>query len=181
MSRVGKRPIPIPAGVTVTLDPPRVTVKGPRGELSKALPDVCEIKLEGDEVLVTRPSEDRIHRSMHGLTRTLVANMVEGVSQGFSKDLEVVGVGWKAESKGKELVLTLGYSHPIHYPTPEGITLETPEPTKIKVSGNDKQQVGQVAAEIRNFRRPEPYKGKGVKYADEQIQRKAGKTAASGA
>jgi large subunit ribosomal protein L6 len=181
MSRVGKRPIPIPAGVTVTLDAPRITVKGPKGELSKALPDVCEVKQEGEEVVVTRPSEDRIHRSMHGLTRTLVANMIEGVNQGFSKDLEIVGVGWKAEAKGSELVLTLGFSHPIHYPSPEGITLETPEPTKIKVSGMDKQQVGQVAAEIRNFRRPEPYKGKGVKYADEQIQRKAGKTAASGA
>ena len=181
MSRVGKRPIPIPAGVTVSLDLPRVTVKGPRGELSQTLPDVCEIKQEGDDVVVTRPSEGRIQRSMHGLTRTLVANMIEGVSQGFSKDLEIVGVGWKAESKGKELVLTLGFSHPIHYPAPEGITLETPEPTKIKVSGNDKQQVGQVAAEIRSFRRPEPYKGKGIKYADEQIQRKAGKTAASGA
>ena len=129
---------------------------------------------------VTRPSDDRVHRSMHGLTRTLVANMIEGVSNGYSKELEVVGVGWKAETKGKELVLTLGYSHPIHYPAPEGISIETPEPTKIKVSGIDKQQVGQVAAEIREFRRPEPYKGKGVKYVDEQIQRKAGKTAVGG-
>ena len=180
MSRVGKKPIPIPSGVTVTLDLPRVTVKGPRGELSQTVPEVCEIKHEGEEIVVTRPSDDRLHRSMHGLTRTLVANMIEGVSQGFSKELEVVGVGWKAESKGKELVLTLGFSHPIHYPAPEGITLETPEPTKIKVSGIDKQQVGQVAAEIREFRRPEPYKGKGVKYADEQIQRKAGKTAVGG-
>jgi len=165
----------------VTLDLPMVTVKGPKGELKRELPPFCEIKQEGDTILVTRSTNDRIHRSMHGLTRTLLSNMVDGVSQGFSKDLEIIGVGYKAEVKGKELVLNLGFSHLINYPVPEGITIETPEPTKVKVSGIDKQQVGQVAAEIRSYRPPEPYKGKGVRYANEQVQRKAGKTAASGA
>ncbi len=171
----------IPAGVTISLNLPEVTVKGPKGELRQNLPTVCDVQQEGDTLLVTRSTDDRKDRSMHGLTRTLLANMVEGVTEGFSKELEIIGVGYKAEVKGKEIVLTLGYSHVIHYPMPEGITIEAPELTKIKVSGVDKQKVGQVAAEIRNFRPPEPYKGKGVKYVDEQIQRKAGKTAASGA
>ena len=181
MSRVGLKPIPIPSGVTVTLDLPAVTVKGPKGELKQNVPTVCDIKQEGDTIFVTRSTESREHRSMHGLTRTLISNMVDGVNTGFSKELEIIGVGYKAEAKGKELVLTLGFSHPVNYPIPEGITIETPEPTKVKVSGIDKQQVGQVAAEIRAYRRPEPYKGKGVKYIDEQIQRKAGKTAAGAA
>lgn len=178
MSRVGLQPIPVPAGVTVTIDAPTVTVKGPKGELSRDLSPLCRVKQEGDTILVTRETDDRIERSMHGLTRTLVANMVHGVTQGYTKDLEIVGVGYKAEVKGSTLVLTLGFSHPVNYALPDGIAAATPEPTKIQVSGIDKQKVGQVAAEIRAFRKPEPYKGKGVKYADEQIQRKAGKAGA---
>ena len=181
MSRVGLKPIEIPSGVTVTLDLPKVTAKGPKGEISQDVPTVCEIKMEGDTIYVTRDSDDRTLRSMHGLTRTLIANLIEGVSTGFKKELEIIGVGYKAESKGKELILTLGFSHPVNYPIPEGIKIETPEPTKITVSGINKQVVGQVAAEIRGYRPPEPYKGKGVKYVTEQIQRKAGKTAAGGA
>jgi large subunit ribosomal protein L6 len=156
---------------------PVVTVKGPKGTLTQTVPDLCDVKMEGDTIFVTRPAETRELRSMHGLTRTLIANMVDGVSQGFSKELEIVGVGYKAEAQGKKLVLTLGFSHPINFDVPEGITIETPEPTKIKVSGIDKQQVGQIAANIRGLRPPEPYKGKGVKYIDEYIQRKAGKSA----
>ena len=174
-------PINVPSGVEVKLNLPEVTVKGPKGELKQNVPMICEIKQEGDTINVTRSSDDREHRSMHGLTRALIANMVEGVFTGFAKELEIVGVGYKAEVKGKELILVVGYSHPVHYPVPEGITIETPEPTKIKVSGIDKQKVGQVAAEIRGYRKPEPYKGKGIKYIDEQIQRKAGKTAAGAA
>lgn len=180
MSRVGLKPIPVPSGVSVELKLPQVTVKGPKGTLTQTVPTLCEIKQEGDTIYVTRPEETREHRSMHGLTRTLVANMVKGVSEGFAKDLEIVGVGYKAESKGKTVVLTLGYSHPINFEAPDGITIEVPEPTKVRVVGIDKQQVGQVAALIRGFRPPEPYKGKGVKYAGEFIQRKAGKSAASG-
>lgn len=181
MSRVGKKPIEIPSGVTVTIDGETVTVKGPKGTISRTLPATCEIKQEGNTINVTRPAETRLHRQMHGLTRSLVSNMVIGVSKGFSIDLEIVGVGYKAESKDKEIVLNLGFSHPIHYPLPEGVTAEVPEPTKIRISGFEKDKVGQVAAEIRGFRPPEPYKGKGVKYAGEIIKRKAGKTAASGA
>lgn len=177
MSRVGLKPIPIPSNVTVTLKLPEVTVKGPKGELSQRVPTICEIKQEGEEILVTRSSDERRRRQMHGLTRTLIANMVQGVSEGFQKELEIVGVGYKAEAKGKQLVLTVGYSQPVNYPVPEGITIETPEPTKVRVSGIDKQKVGQVAAEIRGFKPPEPYKGKGIRYAGEQVQRKAGKTA----
>lgn len=180
MSRVGLKPIPIPSGVTVELDMPTVTVKGPKGTLTQVLPSTCDVAMDGDTVRVSRPQETRVHRSMHGLTRTLLANMIDGVSVGFSKELEIVGVGYKAEAKGNTLVLTIGYSHPINYAVPEGITIETPEPTKVKVSGIDKQKVGQVAAEIRGFRPPEPYKGKGIKYVTEQIQRKAGKTAVGG-
>jgi large subunit ribosomal protein L6 len=180
MSRVGLKPIIVPSNVTVTMNLPEVHVKGPKGELKRTVPTLCDIKQEGDTIQVTRKTDDREHRSMHGLTRSLIANMVEGVSNGFSKELEIIGVGYKAEMKGKELVLTLGFSHPIHVPPPEGISFETPELTKVKVLGIDKQQVGQTAAEIRGFRPPEPYKGKGVKYIDEQIQRKAGKTAVSG-
>jgi len=180
MSRVGLKPIPIPSGVTVDLKMPVVTVKGPRGTLTQTVPDLCDVRMEGDTIFVTRPAETRELRSMHGLTRTLIANMVDGVSQGFSKELEIVGVGYKAEAQGRKLVLTLGFSHPINFDVPEGITIETPEPTKIKVSGIDKQQVGQIAANIRGLRPPEPYKGKGVKYIDEYIQRKAGKSAVGG-
>jgi large subunit ribosomal protein L6 len=181
MSRVGRKPIPIPSGVTVTIKAPEVTVKGPKGTLSRSLPPTCRVEEQDGHLLVTRASDDRVQRSLHGLTRALLANMIVGVSAGFSKDLEIVGVGYKAEVKGKALVLALGYSHPVNYAIPEGISIETPEPTKIRVSGADREQVGQVAAEIRGFRPPEPYKGKGVKYAGEHIQRKAGKSAASGA
>jgi len=180
MSRVGLKAITLPAGVTVEVNLPTVTVKGPKGSLTRDLPETCGVEQDGGTVRVTRPSESREHRSMHGLTRTLLANMVDGVSKGFSKDLEIIGVGYKAEAKGSTLVLTLGFSHPINFAVPEGITVETPEPTKIRVSGIDKHRVGQVAADIRGLRPPEPYKGKGVKYVTEQIQRKAGKTAASG-
>jgi large subunit ribosomal protein L6 len=180
MSRVGLKPINVPSGVTVDLDLPSVTVKGPKGTLTQALPPACDVKMEGNLVYVTRPQETRTHRSLHGLTRTLLSNMIEGVSKGFSQELEIVGVGYKAEAKGKALVLTIGFSHPINYAIPDGIAIETPEPTRVKVLGIDKQKVGQVAADIRAFRPPEPYKGKGIKYVKEQIQRKAGKTAASG-
>ncbi|MCH7549071.1 MAG: 50S ribosomal protein L6 [Candidatus Krumholzibacteriota bacterium] len=180
MSRVGLKPINVPSGVSVTLNLPEVTVKGPKGELKQNFSTICDIKLDGDTLYVTRDSNERTHRSMHGLTRTLLANMVEGVNVGFAKELEIIGVGYKAEIKGKEIVLTLGYSHPVHYPMPEGITIEAPALTRVKVSGIDKQKVGQVAAELRALRPPEPYKGKGIKYIDEQIQRKAGKTAVSG-
>jgi large subunit ribosomal protein L6 len=164
--------------VTVTIDGATVTTKGPKGTITQTLPDICDIVKEGDVLRVTRSSEDKLQRSMHGLTRTLLANMVIGVTEGFEKQLDIVGVGYKAEVKGKELVLALGYSHPINFKIPEGITIETPAPTQIKVRGVVKQQVGQVAAEIRRLRPPEPYKGKGILYAGEQIRRKAGKTAA---
>jgi large subunit ribosomal protein L6 len=177
MSRVGIQPIQIPSGVTVTIDGSNVTAKGPKGTITQELPDICKIVQEGDVLRVTRSSEDKLQKSMHGLTRTLLANIVTGVTEGFEKQLEIVGVGYKAEVKGKELVLALGYSHPINFKIPEGITIETPAPTQIKVMGAVKQQVGQIAAEIRRLRPPEPYKGKGILYAGEQIRRKAGKTA----
>jgi large subunit ribosomal protein L6 len=177
MSRVGIQPIQIPSGVKVTIDGSTVTAKGPKGTITEKLPDVCAIVQEGDVLRVTRSSEDKLQRSMHGLTRTLLANIVVGVTEGFEKRLDIVGVGYKAEVKGKQLVLALGFSHPINYKIPEGITIETPAPTQIKVMGIVKQQVGQVAAEIRRLRPPEPYKGKGILYAGERIRRKAGKTA----
>jgi len=181
MSRVGLNPINVPSGVTVTIDGVTATVKGPKGTVSRTLTAHCEIKQEGDTIKVSRLEETREHRQMHGLTRALLNNMVVGVSEGFSKQLEIVGVGYRAELKGKELVLSLGYSHPINFPIPEGLTIEVPAPTKITILGIEKDKVGQAAAEIRGFRPPEPYKGKGVKYIDETIRRKAGKTAASGA
>ena len=179
MSRVGLRPIEVPSGVTVTFDGTTATVKGPKGTVTRTLSGLCEFKQEGTTVQVSRKLEDKQSRSMHGLTRTLLANMVEGVTAGFTKELEIVGVGYKAEAKGKELVLALGFSHPIHFAVPEGIKIETPAPTQIKVIGIEKDKVGQVAANIRSIRPPEPYKGKGVKYVGEHIQRKAGKTAVS--
>ena len=177
MSRVGQRPIEVPGGVTVTINGANVSVKGPKGEIQRDLPEICNYKQEGSTITVTRSTEDGTARSMHGLARTLLANMVEGVTTGFTKELEIVGVCYKAEAKGKELVLTLGFSHPIHFAVPEGIKIETPAPTQIKVSGIRKDLVGQVAADIRRLRPPEPYKGKGVKYVGEYIQRKAGKAA----
>ncbi len=179
MSRVGLRPIEVPSGVTVTFDGSTAKVKGPKGEIVRELSDVCKYEQEGSTIRVTRSSDDKQARSLHGLSRTLLANMVEGVANGFMKELEIIGVGYKAEVKGKELVLNLGFSHLVRFKIPEGITLETPAPTQVKISGIRKDQVGQVAADIRQLRPPEPYKGKGIKYVGEFIQRKAGKTAAS--
>ena len=181
MSRIGKQPIGVPSGVTVSIEAAKVTVKGPKGTLSLAIPSSCTVKLEGNEIVVTRANDLKPVRAAHGTTRAHLANMVRGVSMGFTRDLEIVGVGYKAEGKGKVVVLTIGYSHPVEFPVPEGIAVETPEPTKIRVSGIDRQKVGQVASEIRALRAPEPYKGKGIKYSDETIVRKAGKSAASSA
>lgn len=178
MSRVGLQPIQVPGGVTVTLSGSSAKVKGPKGEISRELPAQVQYKQDGDVIKVSRSSEDKVTRSMHGLARTLLANMIQGVTEGFSKELEIIGVGYKAEVKGKTLVLTVGYSHPIEFPIPEGIKIETASPTQLKVSGVRKDLVGQVSADIRKVRPPEPYKGKGIKYIDEQIQRKAGKAAA---
>ncbi len=175
MSRIGKRPIPVPAGVDVTIDGGFVRVKGPRGELSRTLHHDVVIRREENDLLVERPSDAPEHRALHGLSRTLVANMVEGVTAGFKKTLEIVGVGYRAENKPFGLTLALGYSHPIDYRAPEGIELRAVSPTVVEVSGTDKEKVGQVAAEIRSLRPPEPYKGKGVKYQGEVIRRKAGK------
>ena len=176
MSRIGKAPIAVPNGVTVTLkDGNVISVKGPRGELTRSLPAAMTIAQENGQVTVTRPSDEDQHKALHGLTRTLIANMVEGVTKGFTKNLELVGVGYKAEVRPYGLQLALGYSHPIEYRAPQGIKLTAPAPTQILVEGANKEVVGQVAAEIRSLRPPEPYKGKGVKYAGEQIRRKAGK------
>ena len=179
MSRVGKQPVPVPDGVQVSLDGSTCRVQGPRGELAQDLHPEMGVQLDGGAVVVTRPSDAPGHRALHGLTRALIANMVHGVTTGYSKTLEIVGVGYRAQKKGAELVLSLGYSHTIDYPEPEGITLECPRQDVVVVHGIDKQKVGQVAAEIRSFRPPEPYKGKGVRYQGEQIRRKVGKTAAS--
>ena len=175
MSRIGKKPIDVPAGVTVTLDGRTVTVKGPRGTLSRALPPIVSVAVNGPVVTVTRPDDESASKAMHGLTRTLVANMVDGVSKGFTKNLDIVGVGYKAETKPYGLLMSLGYSHQIEVKAPEGIKLNAPTPTSIVVEGANKEVVGQVAAEIRSLRPPEPYKGKGVKYQGEIIRRKAGK------
>ncbi|TVP74779.1 MAG: 50S ribosomal protein L6 [Gemmatimonadales bacterium] len=177
MSRIGKVPIEIPSGVQTRLEDGTLLVKGPKGELSLKVAEGMEVRLEDGQVIVHRPSDTQKHRALHGLTRSLVANMVEGVTNGFERKLQIVGVGYRAEKKGEGLTLHLGFSHTIDYPAPEGIDLETPTQTEIVVRGADKQLVGQVAAEIRGFRPPEPYKGKGVRYADEQVRRKAGKTA----
>jgi large subunit ribosomal protein L6 len=177
MSRIGRNPIPVPAGVDVTVDGTRVVVKGPKGQLEHTVPDAITVSREGDVLVVTRPSDQRDHRSLHGLTRTLVANMVTGVSDGFEKKLEIVGVGYRATSQGPDkLELALGFSHSVPITAPPGITFEVPAPTAITVRGIDKQLVGQVAADIRKLRKPEPYKGKGVRYAGEKVLRKAGKT-----
>ena len=176
MSRIGKAPIAVPGGVTVTIaDGNIVTVKGPKGELKRSVPGAMALKQENNEITVTRPSDEPGHKSLHGLTRTLIANMVEGVTKGFAKQLELVGVGYKAEKRPYGLQLSLGYSHSIEYKAPKGITLSAPAPTQITVEGANKEVVGQVAAEIRSLRPPEPYKGKGVKYVGDQIRRKAGK------
>ena len=176
MSRIGRMPITIPAGVTVELaENNQVTVKGPKGTLSRVLPSEMEIKVEGSEVTVTRPNDLKKMKSLHGLTRTLIHNMVVGVTDGFTKELEVNGVGYRASKAGKKLTLNLGYSHPVEMEDPEGLE-STVDGNKIIIKGIDKEKVGQYAAEIRDKRRPEPYKGKGIKYADEVIRRKVGKT-----
>jgi len=178
MSRIGKNPVPIPAGVEVSVEGSTIRVKGPRGELSRTMAQDITVEKEGDEIVVRRPSDEAKHRALHGLSRTLVANMVEGVTDGFRKTLEIVGVGYRAEKKPFGLTLNLGYSHPIDYPAPEGIELNAPSPTVVEVTGVNKEVVGQVAAEIRGLRPPEPYKGKGVRYRGEVIRRKAGKAGA---
>lgn len=175
MSRIGKKSIPLPKGVTVTVEGNVVKVKGPKGELQRTVHPELSVRLENNELTVSRPSEETRHKALHGLTRTLVANMIEGTSTGFRKTLELVGVGYKAEARPYGLQLALGYSHPIEYRAPKGIKLTAPVPTQILIDGADKEMVGQVAAEIRSFRKPEPYKGKGIKYQGEQIRRKAGK------
>ena len=175
MSRIGRKPVPVPSGVDVTIDGNLVRVKGPKGELSRSLHKDVIVRREGEDILVERPSDAPEHRSLHGLSRTLVANMVEGVTTGFKKTLEIVGVGYRAENKPFGLTFALGYSHPIDYRAPEGIQLRAVSPTVVEVTGTDKEVVGQVAAEIRSLRPPEPYKGKGVKYQGEVIRRKAGK------
>lgn len=177
MSRIGKQPVPLPKGVEIQVDGAMVTVKGPKGSLTQKIPAEITVALDDGQVVVTRPSDQSKHRALHGLSRSLVANMVEGVTDGYKKTLEIVGVGYRAEKQGKGLRLQLGFSHPIQYDAPAGISLEAPQPTVVVVEGIDKQQVGQVAAEIRGFRPPEPYKGKGVRYQGEQVRRKAGKTA----
>lgn len=177
MSRIGKKPIAIPAGVDVKIDGHKVTVKGPKGTLENTFNPEIGIAVEGNEIVVTRPTDDKNHRALHGLTRTLIANMVEGVTNGYSKTLEVNGVGYRAQKQGKNLVMNLGFSHQVIVPETAGITIDVPSPNQIVISGADKQQVGQFAAEVREKRPPEPYKGKGIKYADEHIRRKEGKAA----
>lgn len=179
MSRIGKMPIAIPSGVEVTIDGDTVTVKGSKGELTRTFSDLMTIKEEDGHVLVERPDDSREAKAQHGLTRTLIANMIEGVSQGFSKKLVLVGVGYRAALKGSDLELQLGYSHPVIVKAPENITFEVPTQTEIIVSGVSKEQVGQVAANIRAWRKPEPYKGKGIRYEGEYVRRKLGKAAKS--
>ena len=177
MSRIGRMPIAVPAGVTVDIaENNQVTVKGPKGTLTRVLPAEMDIKLDGDHVVVTRPNDLKKMKSLHGLTRTLIHNMVVGVTEGYTKKLEVNGVGYRAQKSGKTLNLSLGYSHPVDMVDPEGIEVEVPDQATIIVKGIDKEKVGQYAAEIRSKREPEPYKGKGIKYADEVIRRKVGKT-----
>jgi large subunit ribosomal protein L6 len=178
MSRIGKMPIPVPSGVEVTINGRHVTVKGPRGTLEHDAPETITVAREGDELIVTRPDDERENRALHGLTRSLVANMVTGVSDGFVRELEIVGVGYRAAASGPQrLEIQVGYSHPVHVDAPPGIEFEVPAPTRIMVRGFDKQLVGQVAADIRKIRKPEPYKGKGIRYANEHVLRKAGKSA----
>ena len=177
MSRIGKKPIAIPAGVDVKINGSEVTVKGPKGELKDTFNADMSIAMENNEIVVSRPSDNKEHRALHGLTRALIANMVEGVSVGYKKELEINGVGFRAQKQGKDLVMNLGYSHQVIMPEIDGITIEVPNNTSIIISGADKQKVGQFAAEVREKRPPEPYKGKGIKYAGEYIRRKEGKAA----
>ena len=175
MSRIGRLPITVPAGVDVTLDGRVLTVKGPKGELTRQLPPRMALEREGDVLTIVRPTEQKLDKSLHGLTRTLVNNMVVGVTTGYRKGLEIVGVGYRAQKTGDKLVLALGYSHPIEIDPPAGISFEVENPTRLAVGGIDKELVGQIAAKVRATRKPEPYKGKGVRYAGEKVRRKAGK------
>jgi large subunit ribosomal protein L6 len=175
MSRIGKRPIEVPKGVTITQSGHTITVKGPRGELTRSLPAEMKVNVAAEEITVERPSDEQRHKALHGLTRSLVANMVEGVTKGFSKQLDIVGVGYKAEGRPYGLQMALGFSHPVEVRAPQGIKLTAPNPTTVVIEGADKEVVGQVAAEIRKLRPPEPYKGKGIKYQGEVVRRKAGK------
>lgn len=175
MSRIGKLPITVPQGVTVTINGNAVSAKGPKGELARAIHPEIAISMDGNVITVARPSDEPAHKALHGLSRTLIANMVEGVSKGYRKELEITGVGFKAEPKPFGLQLALGFSHQIQYKAPAGIKLSAPQPTQVVIEGADKEKVGQVAAEIRSLRPPEPYKGKGIKYVGETIRRKAGK------
>jgi large subunit ribosomal protein L6 len=178
MSRVGQNPIPIPPGVDVSIDGHHVVVKGPKGTLEHDTPPSITVMREGDDLLVTRPDDERDNRALHGLTRSLVHNMVVGVSEGFAKELEIVGVGYRVQAQGPaRLELQIGFSHTVPFEAPEGVSFEVPVPTRIIVRGADKQLVGQVAADIRKVRKPEPYKGKGIRYVDERVLRKAGKSA----
>lgn len=177
MSRIGKNPVDIPKGVTVSKSGNTIKVKGPKGELQERLHSNISVEVKENEVIVSRPDDTKTNKSLHGLTRAIIQNMVIGVTSNYSKSLEIVGVGFRAELKGKNLLLNIGYSHPIYFMPPDGITFAVPAPTQIIISGISKQLVGQVAAKIRSLRKPEPYKGKGIKYSDEHIQRKAGKTA----
>ncbi|MBS5872861.1 MAG: 50S ribosomal protein L6 [Candidatus Fimivicinus sp.] len=180
MSRIGRKPIVIPAGVDVKIDGSTVTVKGPKGTLSRTVHQNMNVAVDNGVINVTRPDDNKLNRSLHGLTRTLVANMVEGVEKGFTKELEINGVGYRAAKQGKDLVLNIGYSHQVIVSEVDGITIEVPSPNKIVISGPDKQKVGQFAAQVREKRPPEPYKGKGIKYVDEHIRRKEGKAGKGG-
>jgi len=177
MSRIGRQPITVPAGVTISIEPERVIVNGPKGELSERIQRAMKVEHVDEQILVSRPTNRGEHRSLHGLTRTLIANMVEGVTAGFEKRLEIQGVGYRAALRGRDLELALGYSHPVSIKAPEGIEFEVPQPTRITVRGASKQQVGEIAALIRKQRKPEPYKGKGIRYEGEYVARKVGKRA----
>jgi large subunit ribosomal protein L6 len=177
MSRIGRQPIPVPDGVTVSVDPGSVSVKGPKGELSQVVDRDMKIALDGEVLTVERPTDRGPHRALHGLTRSLLANMVEGVTNGYEKRLEIQGVGYRARLQGKALELSVGYSHPVSVPAPDGIEFEVPQQTQVVVRGIDKQLVGETAARIRRVRPPEPYKGKGIRYAGEHVRRKVGKRA----
>ena len=177
MSRIGRQPITVPSGVEVTIDAGHVAVKGPKGTLSHVVPEPIVVRQEDGTIVVERPNDERRNRALHGLSRTLVQNMVTGVTDGFAKELEIQGVGYRAALQGKGITLALGFSHPVNVEAPEGITFEVPVPTRVIVRGIDKEKVGQVAANIRKIRKPEPYKGKGVRYLGEHVQRKAGKAA----
>jgi large subunit ribosomal protein L6 len=180
MSRIGKLPVAVPSGVEVTLTGNHLEVKGSLGVLTRSLPPSMLISVEDSTIVVARPTDTTTHRSLHGLTRTLIANMVEGVSNGFTRQLELVGVGYRASKQGDDLLLNLGYSHPIRYTPPDGVSIDVPVPTQITVRGSSKEAVGQVAAKIRSFRKPEPYKGKGILYRGERLRRKAGKSGKAG-